>query len=162
MLGPVLSQFNFFITSSRISIAIVPRCLRLCSTNISVKAYTFNIHFCTSQVHIFYKIRKPTINSLALLDYCNAVINRNVPLSVKFISCHRYPSAGRYDVLKATCCRNAQHRHVQFCSKVISGFSQLCDMVVRKCARVMRGIYHYPLVLVIPAFHISQLSSYCI
>jgi hypothetical protein len=140
----------------------VPRCLHLCSTNISVKAHIHNIHFCASQVHVFYKIHKPTINSLALLGYCNAVISRNVQSSVKFISCHRYSSAGRYDVLKATRCRNAQHRHVQFCSKVISGLSHLCDLVVRKCARVMLRIYHYSIVLVIPAFRISQLSSHCI
>ena len=141
----------------------MPRSLHLCSTIFSVQAYIYKIRFCASQVHIsFYKIHKPTINSLALLNYCNAVISRNVPLSVKFISCGQYPSAGRYGVLKATRCRSAQHRRVQFCSKVINGFSQLCDLEVRKCTRVMFGICRYSLVLVTPAFHMSQLSSHCI
>ena len=121
------------------------------------------IRFCVRQVHTsFYKTHKPTINSLALLDYCNLVISRNVPLSVKFISCHPYQSAGRYGVLTATSRRNAQHRRIQFCSKVLSGLSQLCDLEVRKCTWVVLGIYHSPLVLVIPAFHISQFSSHFI
>lgn len=111
--GSCSKPVQFFKTSSRISNAIVPRCLHLCTTNFSIKSYIYTVRFGASQVHMsFYKIHKPTINSLAQLNYCNTVISRNVPLNVKFISCRRYPSAVRYSFLKATRCRNAQQRHV--------------------------------------------------